>query len=48
MDFHFYITCIYHDNIKLEIHHVPAVDDLHTSTGMHTTILSSGTEDEWR
>ena len=40
MNFHFYIRCYkYSDNVKLETLHIPAVDDLHTSNGMHTTTL---------
>ena len=37
---HFYTTChMYYDNVKLEIHHILAVDDLHIS--ISTTTLSS-------
>ena len=39
---HFYITYyIQHDNMKLETSKVPTVNDLCTSTGTHTTTLSS-------
>ena len=42
MHFHFYVTCYtYYDNVKLEIHHVPAVSDLRTSTGKHIITLSN-------
>ena len=40
MHFPFYIM-LYNDDLKLEIHHIPAINDLHTSTGTCTTTLSS-------
>ena len=44
--FHFYIICyIHYDNVKLETCYILAVDDLCTSTGIQTTILSCATLD---
>ena len=41
MPFHFHIMfCIYDNNMKLEICQVPAVNNLHTNTGMDTSTLS--------
>ena len=46
MPFHFYISCyVYYDNVKLETCHISTLNDLHTSTGKHITILNSITLD---
>ena len=42
MPFHFQITCyIYYDDVKLETRHIPTLDDLRTTTSLHTTTFSN-------